>query len=124
MGGRIESKSGIMSGGILIVALLVAVAHAQENNTKNPGAAVIKIDAGQMQPVVFPHRLHEERLKKCALCHDLFPEKSGIIIEMKKEGKLEKRQVMYGLCLHCHKERRHGGQVAGPVRCDGCHVRP
>ena len=59
-------------------------------------------------------------LGDCDLCHNLFPQKAGSIVQMKAAGTLKKMQVMKQ-CQGCHKEMAKSGQEAGPVKCGECH---
>ena len=90
----------------------------------NRGAEEITLDGGKKGKVEFPHREHHETLEqKCKTCHDLFPQQPGIINDLKKKGKLKKKQVMKTKCLKCHKARKKAGKDAGPVKCKGCHIK-
>ncbi len=80
----------------------------------------IRLEAGDKKPVMVFHRLHQEALEDCNLCHNLFPQVGGSIKKLKAEGKLEKQQVMKQ-CRRCHKNRATHGEKTGPIRCDGCH---
>jgi cytochrome c-type protein NrfB len=90
---------------------------------QNMGAENIKIPAGSMPTVAFPHHLHQKELKDCNLCHDLFPKAPGSISDLKNQQKLQKKQVMNGKCIQCHKARNDAGKEAGPTECNKCHVR-
>jgi hypothetical protein len=60
----------------------------------NKGAEKIKLVAGRRGPVSFPHRRHQDKLGDCDICHSIFPQKAGIIEELKAQGKLKKKQIM------------------------------
>ena len=104
----------LITGTVLIA---VSVAPCVE---KNLGPADFVIDGGRFGSVPVPHRVHQETLKDCNLCHRLFPQISGSILRLKKSGKLEKRQVM-NQCTDCHQDRKRKGEKAGPTSCSGCH---
>ncbi len=58
--------------------------------------------------VKFPHKMHQEKLKNCKLCHEKAP------------GKIEGfgKDKAHKLCIDCHKSKG-----AGPVmpNCKQCH---
>ena len=105
--------AGIMSG------VWLGVSSANENK----GPEKIELDGGSRGNVPFPHRQHQENLGDCKICHSVFPQKAGIIKELKSEGKLKEKYVMNKLCTKCHKERNKTGQKSGPTTCKQCHVK-
>jgi c(7)-type cytochrome triheme protein len=112
---------------LLLGAGLLAVAAgplaASDVATQDKGAEEIKIPAGKRGPVLFPHRRHQEKLGDCDICHSVFPQKAGIIKELKAQRKLKKKQVMNKLCTRCHKEKKREGIKAGPTTCAKCHIK-
>jgi hypothetical protein len=78
---------------------------------------------GSRGKVPFPHRLHQENLDDCNVCHGIFPQVSGSIEDLKSKGKLEKKQVMNKLCVACHRTEKRAGNKGGPTTCSKCHVR-
>lgn len=107
-------------GAIILAAILLLVVAALAAE-KNMGAPMILIFAGNKPNVTLPHAVHQAALQEdCDRCHNLFPQTDGAIMELKAEGKLQKKQVMKQ-CLDCHKELAKAGQKAGPVKCDECH---
>jgi hypothetical protein len=102
---------------IAAVCLLVVAALAAE---KNMGAPTQVIPGGIKPDVTLPHAAHQAALENCDLCHNLFPQASGAIVQLKEAGTLKKMQVMKQ-CLGCHKELAEAGKKAGPVKCDECH---
>ena len=60
---------------------------------ENKGAAEITLPGGKRGPVPFPHHQHQNKLVDCKICHALYPQKSGIIEELKTQGKLKKKPV-------------------------------
>jgi hypothetical protein len=86
------------------------------------GPEAFVIDGGRFGNVPVPHRLHQEKLNDCNLCHGLFPQKSGSISQLKESGKLKKRQVM-NQCTDCHQKFKKEDKKAGPTSCSGCHSR-
>lgn len=95
----------------------VCATFAQE---ANKGAPEIIIKAGDMEEVRFPHRVHQDTLADCSICHDMFPQQSGIIEQLKSKGTLTKKQVM-NRCRECHKNMIAAGKPAGPTACNKCH---
>ena len=84
------------------------------------GPEQITLDGGQKGVVGFPHRQHQTTLGDCNICHNIFPQKLGVIQELKNQGKLAKKQVM-DHCRGCHRNRVKQGQKAGPTSCQKCH---
>ncbi len=60
---------------------------------ENKGAAEIKLANGKRGPVPFPHRRHQDKLGDCDICHSVFPQKAGIIEELKAQDKLKKHDI-------------------------------
>ena len=111
---------------LLLAALLVfaAVSIALSSApAQNKGAAEIKLPGGKRGPVPFPHHRHQDTLKDCQICHSLFPQKAGIIEELKAAGTLKKKQVMNKQCTKCHKEKKKAGIKTGPTTCAKCHIK-
>jgi len=97
--------------------------YAHETTAEN-GADVIIFKKIRMNPVKFPHHLHQKALENnCNACHDLFPKQPGIIRKLIHEKKLQHQQVMNSKCLACHKSKAAEGKKAGPTKCTECHVR-
>lgn len=90
---------------------------------ENKGAAEIKIPGGTKGSVPFPHHRHQNKLVDCNICHSVFPQKAGIIQELKSQGKLKKKQIMNKLCTKCHKEKKKEGIKTGPTTCVKCHIK-
>jgi len=90
---------------------------------ENKGAAEIKLAGGETGAVPFPHHRHQEKLEDCNICHSFYPQKTGVIEELKAQGKLQKKQVMNKLCIKCHKEKKQQGLAAGPTTCTKCHMK-
>ncbi len=103
----------------LLALLITAAAVASTEN----GAENMELDGGKRGKVPFPHRSHQEVLKDCNQCHDLFPQESGAIERLKKAGDLKKKQVMNKSCVKCHKVMKKSRGKAGPVTCAQCHIR-
>lgn len=106
---------------IAVVGILMAISIGVA--AQNTGAEKIVIDGGKPGNVSFPHKLHQDNLKDCNVCHGVFPEESGIIAKLKAEGKLKKQQVMNTQCLKCHKDTKNAGQPSGPTACASCHAK-
>lgn len=107
----------------MVAAVVFAHAGGVENSDQaaDHGAPVITIPSAPMPSVSFPHKEHQDNLGSCKLCHDLFPQKPGIISAMKADKKLARKEVMNDKCLACHRKRLKAGKPAGPVQCKGCH---
>ncbi len=103
---------------LILVAIFLTSAAAY---AVNKGAEKITLQGGKKGPVSFPHAVHQKELDDCKACHDLFPQKPGIIQELKDQGKLKKKKVMNAKCVKCHKARKKAGQTAGPTKCSTCH---
>jgi len=91
----------------------VSLATAQEAN----GRAVVTLDLkGEKANVVMNHKLHQEKLPDCDVCHALFPKAQGVLAQHRAQGALEPKSVMKQ-CRTCHDKAQ-----AGPVEeCAGCH---
>ena len=109
-----QTKVVILIAGFFLVSTLLWA--------QNKGAREITISAGITGDVTFKHKLHQDSLVDCNLCHTLFNQTKGIIQKLKDEGKLEKKKVM-NQCQKCHREKANAGLKAGPVTCKGCHVK-
>lgn len=90
---------------------------------EDKGAAKIKLPGGTRGLVPFPHHQHQDNLGDCKICHSVFPQKPGIIKELKEQGKLKKKYVMNKLCTKCHKQKKREGLKSGPTTCSKCHIR-
>ena len=107
--------------GILVfVAVSVALSAVP---AENKGAAEIKLAGGETGAVPFPHHRHQEKLKDCNICHSFYPQKAGVIEELKAQGQFKKKQVMNKLCIKCHKEKKQEGLASGPTTCAKCHIK-
>ncbi len=87
----------------------------------NSGAENIILEGGESGPVPFPHKIHQDFLKDCNICHELFDQEIGSIEKLKLEEKLKAKQVMNTQCLKCHRDTRKAGKPSGPVSCANCH---
>ena len=90
---------------------------------QNKGAEQIIIPGGTKGNVHFPHRLHQEKLVDCQICHSIFEQKAGSIEALKAQGKLKKKHVMTKLCTNCHRQKKKAGEKSGPTTCSKCHVK-
>jgi hypothetical protein len=111
---------------LLCMAMLMLAAGSPAKSgvaTKNKGAAEIKLPGGTKGLVLFPHHRHQDKLGDCEICHSVFPQKAGIIKELKAQGKLEKKQVMNKLCIKCHRQKKREGIKTGPTTCAKCHIK-
>lgn len=71
-------------------------------------AADVMTFPATMGSVTFPHKMHQELLKDCNVCHATTP------------GKIEGfgKDVAHKLCIDCHKTKSNG---KGPATCKACH---
>lgn len=69
-------------------------------------AADVMTFPANMGNVTFPHKMHQELLKDCKVCHANTP------------GKIEGfcKDVAHKLCIDCHKSKG-----MGPTTCKSCH---
>ena len=104
---------------IMCILLAVAIAAASQKT----GAADMTLDGGKTGAVQFPHKAHQDNLKDCNICHDVFPQEKGAIDKLKAEGKLAAKQVMNTQCLKCHRDNKKAGKPSGPTGCTKCHGR-
>jgi hypothetical protein len=107
----------LMFGGILFYTGIAG----SGTDVENKGAEIILLPGGKMRDIHFPHRRHQDALGDCNICHDLFPQKLGSIVELKNQGKLKKKQVMQEHCIDCHKKMKSAGWNTGPTSCGRCH---
>jgi flavoprotein len=69
-------------------------------------AADVMTFPASMGAVTFPHKMHQEKLKDCKICHAKGP------------GKIEGfgKDWAHKTCKGCHTDKG-----AGPTKCSGCH---
>lgn len=108
---------------ILIAAMSLALIYSVAAEDQNTGAEEITLFGGSTGPVPFPHGNHQERLEDCKICHYLFPQNAGAIVEFKARETLKKQQVMKELCIKCHRQGKLDGIKSGPTSCYKCHIR-
>ncbi len=106
---------------IWVVGILMAISIGVA--AQNIGAEKIVLEGGKTGNVPFPHKLHQDNLKDCNVCHGTFPEEAGSIAKLKSEGKLKEKQVMNTQCLKCHRDAKNAGQPSGPTACTSCHTK-
>jgi hypothetical protein len=116
---KVKVLAVLMLMSLIMVGSWMAVSWANDNK----GAERIELNGGQRGNVSFPHRQHQNNLGDCKICHSVFPQKAGIIAELKAEGKLKQKHVMNKLCTKCHKEKKKAGQPSGPTTCSKCHIK-
>ena len=108
---------------LVFIMAVIGLGESASVQTQNQGAAEIVLDGGTSGNVHFPHRQHQEKLRDCAICHSVYPQKAGSIEELKAQGKLVKKEIMNTQCLKCHKEKQRAGEKAGPTTCTTCHIK-
>ena len=116
-------KLKLLVGFVSIAALIGSAVAADTLATQNKGAENIEMYGGKRGPVPFPHHQHQAQLGDCQICHSVFPQKIGGIVELKAEGKLKKKYVMNKLCTKCHRETKRAGRKSGPTTCTKCHIK-
>lgn len=87
------------------------------------GAKDITLNGGMQGKVPFPHHAHQAVITDCKTCHEMFPQKAGVIDEMKKAGTLKSKKVMNVLCVKCHREKKAANEKTGPLVCTQCHIK-
>ena len=105
------------------IAILILSAAFVLGAAMNQGPEQIDINTGSKGWVPFPHRMHQNNLVDCNICHQNFPKEKGGILRLKTEGQLRSKQIMKDLCIQCHKSRRDGGKPGGPISCSQCHTK-
>jgi hypothetical protein len=108
---------------VLIAGIACGAWIAVSSAAENKGAEKIEIYGGQRGDVLLPHRRHQKNLGDCQICHSVFPQKAGIIKELKAGGQLKPKFVMNKLCTKCHREKKEAGQPSGPTTCTKCHIK-
>lgn len=109
----------MISAAMSVLFLMIGFAVANQNN----GPKKIDLDGGSQGVINFPHNLHQTVLGDCNACHDIFPQKAGIIKSLKEQNKLKKKQVMNGTCIKCHRAMAKTGDKSGPTSCSKCHTK-
>ena len=104
----------------IIFGMVFTAAMASE--VQNKGAKEIRLDGGKKGDIDFPHLNHQNTLGDCKICHDIFPQKSGIIKDLKDKGQLKKKLVM-NHCRECHRNMAQAGKKTGPTSCSKCHMK-
>jgi hypothetical protein len=108
---------------VLFIVFGMVFATAMAVAVENKGAAEIMLYGGKKGNVTFPHHMHQDNIKDCKVCHDLFPQEAGVIKDLKNQGELKKKQVMNNKYLKCHKAKKKAGEEAGPTKCSKCHIK-
>ncbi len=108
---------------IISILIISYVDVSIGSDDMNVGAEQMTLEGGKKGNVPFAHRIHQEKLGDCEICHSIFPQESGSIKDLKKKGELDKKQVMKKLCIKCHKAERMAGNPYGPTTCSKCHIR-
>ncbi|MBF0200575.1 MAG: cytochrome c3 family protein [Desulfamplus sp.] len=107
---------------IIIISLVIFIAAVVTASQKViSGAPEITLDGGSRGEVPFPHKLHQDGLDDCNVCHDTFPKELEVIKKMKGADELKKKQVMNEVCIKCHRELQKANKSTGPTSCKGCH---
>lgn len=107
---------------VAMVVLIFSAAFAL-GAVVNQGPQQIDINTGGKGLVPFPHRVHQNTLGDCNICHQFFPKEKDSILRLKNEGQLKSKQIMNKLCIQCHKDRLKADMTAGPTSCNKCHTK-
>lgn len=107
-------KKVIVVGGLVLSVSLAGVAFAGN------GAETMVLKGGSPGDVSFPHKVHQDKLKDCKLCHKLFGEEAGAIQKGIAAKTLKKKDAMKE-CMDCHKATKAKGEKSGPTGCKECH---
>jgi hypothetical protein len=107
----------------LLAIVMMAVFSAGIIGAANaPDSITIKDVQKTKPPVVFPHKVHAEKLGiKCAECHhkDAAGKEQSCFACHKAEKKGEAvsfKDAMHGKCKACHQKMKKG-----PTKCNDCH---
>lgn len=114
-------KTAVLTTTIVFMIGLATALAVTEQADQNKGAEEIVLPAGSKGDVQFPHLTHQNNVKDCNVCHELFPQEKGAIVKLKADGKLKRKQVMNTQCLKCHREKKREGVATGPTSCSKCH---
>lgn len=106
---------------IFIVAMSILLIFSTAFSEENPGAEHLILEGGESGAVPFPHKIHQDSLKDCKICHELFDQEIGSIEKLKVEDKLKAKQVMNTQCMKCHRDSKKAGKSSGPISCTTCH---
>jgi hypothetical protein len=109
--------------GLAVMAVAAGLPATSGVASENKGATEIKLPGGTRGLVPFPHHQHQDKLGDCEICHSVFPQKAGIIEELKAQGELKKKYVMNTLCTKCHRQKKKQGIKTGPTTCAKCHIK-
>jgi len=111
-----------MKAKVIFVAFMsILFIFSSALSEQNLGAENIILEGGNSGVVPFPHKKHQDSLKDCSICHELFDQEIGSIEKLKLEDKLQAKQVMNTQCLKCHREAKKAGNASGPLSCTTCH---
>ncbi len=104
-----------------LLAVLIIVFGTSAYAEVNKGAAEINLQSGNKKSVDFPHKIHQETLKDCTICHSIFPMEKGVILKKITDGSMKKKTLMKK-CQACHRKLSKQGKKAGPTSCNKCHA--
>jgi cytochrome c-type protein NrfB len=108
---------------VLIVTMSMTLFFSSAFSEQNFGAENIILEGGESGVVPFPHKRHQDTLKDCNICHELFDREIGSIEQQKVEDRLKAKQVMNTQCLKCHRDTKKAGKASGPISCATCHTK-
>ena len=106
---------------LILISCLFILIETPVVFSENTGASDIMLAGGSTGKVPFPHHRHQKALNNdCQVCHKLFPQVKGSIVNSIQQGTLKKKTVMNN-CQSCHKDMVSQGKATGPVKCKECH---
>lgn len=96
---------------LFVVALFSAVVSAEMKDS-------YEFSGGAMGKVAFPHKLHQEKLGDCKVCHhkDEAGKEQDCSKCHTKDSKVKAKDAFHNSCKKCHTE-----QGKGPKGCKDCH---
>ncbi len=82
------------------------------------GPETITLPAKMMGNVTFPHKMHQETLKDCKICHHMGVAAGACTKCHGKEGSKapSMKDAAHKLCKGCHQK-----EGKGPTNCKDCH---
>jgi len=99
---------------ILVLVVMVAFSGIVSAQMKDS----YEFKGGTMGKVSFNHKVHQEALKDCKVCHhkeEAGKEQSCGVCHT-KDAKVKPKDAYHNSCMKCHKEMKKG-----PAGCKECH---
>lgn len=105
---------------LIVGVSVLSVAFAGAAFAEGNGAESMVLKGGSPGDVNFPHKVHQDTLKDCEVCHSLFAKEADSIAKGIAAGTLKKKAAMKQ-CQDCHKATKAKGEKTGPIGCKECH---